>query len=125
MTERVTTTERTSGCHIIPPLEGISSRNSNFRYESRIWKEIRILLFHWIFTLPSEFGSFTYRDTALFRTFNPSIYGFDWFSHEVQTFTDFGLNKGITRVSSNRHFLRIETWNTIWMLLSSEGNRSL
>ena len=44
--------------------------------------------------------------------------------HGVQNFVDFGLIKRITRVLSNMHFLWTETWNTGWMLLSSEGNRS-
>ena len=70
-------------------------------------------------------GTFHLSGYDLFHTFNLLIYDFDWFYHEVQTFVDFGLIKGITMVSSGKHFLRTETWNTGWMLLSSEGSRSL
>ena len=47
------------------------------------------------------------------------------FYHGVQTFVDFGLIEGITRVSSGRYSLRTETWDTGWILLSPEGSRSL
>ena len=59
-----------------------------------------------------------YRDAASFRTFDLSIHDLNLFFHEGSNFVDFGLIKGITKVSLGRRFYRFETWKTGWILLS-------
>ena len=108
---------KVSGCHIIPPLEGISSRNLEFLQRvvtELLGKKMGIFEFHLILALPSVFWSplgvppnLHNWDAALFRPFYFTIQDLRRFFHEVEALIDLDLVEGNHESLVRQTFLQV------------------